>query len=523
MLKLIRCEFWKLKRKRFISLIILAAFLFPLPLTYLMATPRILARYTDKADAFDGLFNMVLGYGIQFLLPCVIGVISAMLFFMERDNDTFKSLRTVPVTSSQMIIAKIIVLFLFGIVFCVASTIATALCGMVTAFEVYGLAYKLWLAIETGVFITAGRLPLIVLVVFFSKTYVFSILLCVFYSVLNMSATALFDALPRLFLWLMPTLLTTFWSAGDMAAHGIQLDLQQMDGLIPSTLHVALILGIMAILSIALIDLLYKRRGEKEMMQIIQTEFWKLKRYHILWAGVALMLLSVLLTLFTLLANDGSVWDFNYLAEQVIKNNMSMIFPMCITLIAGYIISREQTDDTLKNIVTIPVSFKKLLTGKLVICGALSIFLGIICGIFTVAAELLAGFPGFTVPLAIKAVLQITALNVFLYLAVLPIIVLTSRLSSGFLIGVIVAFVYGYGGMFAAGDMTLANLYPMTAALGLVGYRNYDASVHWNIIMCLFSLVIMVVFSAFLILVTKNKEPHQKAKTANKKTPKKGW
>ncbi len=60
MLKLIKCEFWKLKRKRL-------------------------------------LFNMVLGYGIQFLLPCIIGVIAAILFFMERDNDTFKNLRTIPV------------------------------------------------------------------------------------------------------------------------------------------------------------------------------------------------------------------------------------------------------------------------------------------------------------------------------------------------------------------------------------------------------------------------------------------
>ena len=85
------------------------------------------------------------------------------------------------------------------------------------------------------------------------------------------------------------------------------------------------------------------------MVRIVKTEFYKLKRYHILWAGVALMLLSVLLTLFTSMANDGSVWDFAYLTEQVIKNNMSMIFPMCISLIAGYMISREQTDDTLKN------------------------------------------------------------------------------------------------------------------------------------------------------------------------------
>ena len=79
------------------------------------------------------------------------------------------------------------------------------------------------------------------------------------------------------------------------------------------------------------------------MVRIVKTEFYKLKRYHILWAGVALMLLSVLLTLFTSMANDGSVWDFAYLTEQVIKNNMSMIFPMCISLIAGYMISREQT------------------------------------------------------------------------------------------------------------------------------------------------------------------------------------
>ena len=226
-----------------------------------MTTPSMMERYTDQADAFDGLFNMVLGYGIQFLLPCIIGVIAAILFFMERDNDTFKNLRTIPVTSTQMVLAKIIVLFIFGIVFCVASTIATILCGIGTL-EVYGIGYKLFLAVETGIFITAGTLPLIVLVVFFSKTYVFSILLCVFYSVLNMSATALFDTLPKTMLWLLPTPLTTFWSAGDMAAHGIKMDLEQMTGLIPSTFQVVFILGIMAFVSFLLIDRLYKQRGE---------------------------------------------------------------------------------------------------------------------------------------------------------------------------------------------------------------------------------------------------------------------
>lgn len=261
MLKLIRCECLKLKRKRFIPLVMLSAFLFPIPLTVLMTTPAMLARYTDRADAFDGLFNMVLGYGVQFLLPCIMGVLAATLFFMERDNDTFKNLRTIPITSTQMVLAKIAVLFLFGVVFCASSAMAVMLCGW-GRLDVYGMGYKLFLAIETGIWITAGTLPLVALVVFFSKTYVFSVLLCVFYSVLNMCATALFDVLPKALLWLLPTPLTTFWSAGDMAAHGIQMDLSQMTGLIPTTLQVVGILGGMAAGSFLLIDRLYRQRRE---------------------------------------------------------------------------------------------------------------------------------------------------------------------------------------------------------------------------------------------------------------------
>ena len=259
------------------------------------------------------------------------------------------------------------------------------------------------------------------------------------------------------------------------------------------------------------------------MVRIIKTEFYKLKRYHILWAGVALMLLSVLLTLFTSMANDGSVWDFAYLTEQVIKNNMSMIFPMCISLIAGYMIFREQTDDTLKNILTVPVSFKRLLTGKLIVCGVLSIVFGLICSLFTVIAELIVGFPGFHFSLILQAVLQITAVNFFLYLAVLPIIIITSRKSGSFLIGVIVAFVYGYGGMFAAGNMTLANIYPITASLGMIHYRSYDTAVSWNIVICMCSLAIVVAISAVLILCMKEKEPKQVKKKTKKAAPKKGW
>ena len=259
------------------------------------------------------------------------------------------------------------------------------------------------------------------------------------------------------------------------------------------------------------------------MTIIIKTEFLKLKRYHILWAGIALMLLSVLLTLFTSIANDGSVWDFAYLSEQVIKNNMSTIFPVCITLIAGYIISREQKDDTLKNIQVVPISAKRLLMGKLLVCGVLSIFFGIICTAFTFMAELLVRFPGFTITLALQSLIQITLCNFFLYLAVLPLIALTSRFSGSFLVGVIIAFVYGYGGMFAAGSMSLANIYPITASLGLIAYRSYDAAVNWNIPLCVLSMALAVGLAAILIATSKEKEPHSTKKPERTALKKKGW
>ena len=114
-------------------------------------------------------------------------------------------------------------------------------------------------------------------------------------------------------------------------------------------------------------------------------------------------------------------------------------------------------------------------------------------------------------------------LNFFLYLAVLPIIVITCRKAGSFLVGVIIAFVYGYGGMFAAGNMTLANIYPITASLGMVGYRNYDTAVHWNIVACMCSLVFVVIISAVFILCMKETEPQKAKKKAKKVITKKGW
>lgn len=260
------------------------------------------------------------------------------------------------------------------------------------------------------------------------------------------------------------------------------------------------------------------------MRSIIKTELYKMKHYSIPFIGVALMLLSVLLTIFTSMANDGSVWDFTYFTEQVIKNNMTTFFPACITLIMGYLITREQRDDTLKSILTVPVSFRKLLTGKLIVGSILSLIFGAVCTVFTIVFNFIAGFPGFTLQLALRGLIQITLVNLLLYIAVMPIIIITSKAQSGFLVGVIFAFAYGYGGMFAAGSEFLYNIYPITAALGMVRYRACDPAVRWNTPLCAFSLGLTLLLSVILILATDNKmEIKRPAKKHVKAVPKKGW
>ena len=259
------------------------------------------------------------------------------------------------------------------------------------------------------------------------------------------------------------------------------------------------------------------------MLVLMKTEFWKLKRYHMIWAGVLLMMFSVLLTVFSTTALDGTVWTFPFFAEQVMKNNITTIFPMCIALITGYIINREGVDDTLKNILTVPVSVPALLSGKLAVCGLLSLFLGITSTVFTVAASFLLGFPGGELTAIIQAAVQITLNCLFLYIAVLPVIAIAARIPNGHLIGAVVAFVYGYGGMFASGNMTLANLYPVTASMGLVGYRSYDEAVHWNSLICMFSLLTALLVSAVLVVTTKRSASKKTNKKPKQVITKKGW
>ncbi len=152
-----------------------------------------------------------------------------------------------------------------SIIFCLLSCIASGICGLIF-FELNDFGYKLLISAEMGILMGIGFLPLVVVVVYFSKTYIFSILLCVFWTSLNtlITITAMYDVLPKFVLWILPIPLSMFWSSKELLERGMVLDLSEFQklNLLPSTLETFAILGVIGIISIFLIDYIYRKRSE---------------------------------------------------------------------------------------------------------------------------------------------------------------------------------------------------------------------------------------------------------------------
>ena len=85
----------------------------------------------------------------------------------------------------------------------------------------------------------------------------------VFYSVLSLTAESSFGALPKAMCWLMPIPLTTLWSAGNLTAHGAMDGVGMLEYLIPTTFQTIIILAVIALLSVILVDYMYKKRGDE--------------------------------------------------------------------------------------------------------------------------------------------------------------------------------------------------------------------------------------------------------------------
>lgn len=254
------------------------------------------------------------------------------------------------------------------------------------------------------------------------------------------------------------------------------------------------------------------------MTAIIKTEFLKIKRLHILLIGVLGMACSPLLQLFSqaVVADEYKTanYDFAALVGSSIWGSATIFMPVIFTLIGGYLINREYADDTLKNILVVPVSFRKFLAGKLTAMGILSVILGIYGFAVTVAVGIFAGLSNISAPVLAGGLLQMAGLSFWIYIAVLPIITIGSARPGRFMGGAVAAFILGYCCMFFK-EGIMRDIYPFSAAMTLIGFDTANfagTSQMGSVPLGAASLGLMMAVTAVLLRFAKAPENAGKAK-----------
>lgn len=235
------------------------------------------------------------------------------------------------------------------------------------------------------------------------------------------------------------------------------------------------------------------------MINLIVSEFTKLKRYSIFWIGITAVAFSALFAAFQTFGTNHAAADYQGLWESVIWNNFSLVFPFTITLIGGYMINREYVDQTLKNLVTIPISIHALLAGKLIVLGFVTIGLSVFSFLCTLIIGVFTGCNGMNILTILLSFQQIVGMGICCFIAVLPIVIVFAKKVNGFFAGVGLAFVYGFCGIFIAGR-NLQDFYPITAGLGLIGYGGniengmitYNPSLGFSILLAVIILSIVM-------------------------------
>ncbi len=258
------------------------------------------------------------------------------------------------------------------------------------------------------------------------------------------------------------------------------------------------------------------------MLYIIKGEFLKLKRLHILFIGIIGMTFPSILSVFTqaVATPEAITGDFNFSTHfnSTIWNSTTIFMPVIFTLMGGYLINREYTDNTLKNILPVPLSFQRLLLGKLLAMGSLSVMFGFYNYAVTLLVGLLSGISGLNTEVLITGLLQILGTAAFTYIAILPVIAFTSRKPGSFMGGVVVSFLFGYIAMFIK-NATIRSVYPILSGLTVTGFDTgsfMNTSGTGNLPLSILSLVFMLLLT--LLIITQAVPPQTTYKSKKRKT-----
>lgn len=209
------------------------------------------------------------------------------------------------------------------------------------------------------------------------------------------------------------------------------------------------------------------------MWSILKGEWRKLRRCQILLVGIVALTLCPVVQYGTQLIMNPEVRDPNFnfvsLFSNVIWGNTQIFLPISLVMIGGWMIDRENTNDTMKNLLTVPVSYGKLLGGKLLVILFLSLVFGIYSVALTVLTGAVAGLEGFSAAVLFQQGTKVIAAAFYTCLVCMPMILIFGQMRGAYLGGSLLTFFLGYCILFFKSGFLLS-AYPFSAALILAGF-----------------------------------------------------
>lgn len=259
------------------------------------------------------------------------------------------------------------------------------------------------------------------------------------------------------------------------------------------------------------------------MWSILKGEWRKLKRCQILLVGIVALALCLVVQYGTQLIINPEIRDPNYnfvsLFANVIWGNTQIFLPISLVMTGGWLIDRESANDTLKNLLTVPVSYSKLLGGKLIVTISLSLLFGVYSVAITVLTGMIAGLEGLSAAVLLQQGAQVVAAAFNTCLVCMPMILIFGQMRGAYLGGSLLTFFLGYCILFFKSGFLLS-AYPFSAALILAGFdmQEYNGAVQSpSILLALAGIAAALVLTMVILLLS-----HPGSKAGNNKKKKGG-
>jgi len=182
LLKLIQTEFLKLRRRKLVWLMLLAALFMPF-LAFL------LFKYVKHTGGDPVQFYKwsAFGFTMFIILPFVLGVLCTILMYDENQYDMLKQLWIVPISKMGYFFSKFFVVLIYSICFMLITAVASVLFSVLSGHFVFEWGSVLYLfekCLEIG-FITAFAMIPILAIAASQKGYIFPVCMTLIYAFLG--------------------------------------------------------------------------------------------------------------------------------------------------------------------------------------------------------------------------------------------------------------------------------------------------------------------------------------------------